>query len=503
MFIDALELDDGAELEADLCIIGAGAAGLAIAAEFLQRRVSVIVVESGGFQYEQQTQALYLGEEEGTLLRGGENYLASTRLRYFGGTTNHWNGWCRPLDPEDLRVRSWVPHSGWPLQAEELAPFYDRAADLLGVSRFGSGEGVQPDESRPEVLSSPGALETTYFHVSAPTRLGQVYRRPLQRSRRTRVLLHANAIELVANESGRGIVAVRLGILGSKRLTVKVRNVVVATGAIENARLLLASNRVHPRGVGNEYDVVGRYFMEHPMVNLAQITLPRLRGQARAYRPFRLPGGYRARGTLRVTGECQERRGLLNTVMVMKKLFRWESHDLAEGVSSVAQQIAELASGRHGTPSAEPYPYLIRLATEQIPNPDSRVSLSANRDAFGAPRTRLQWQLTSQDRDNLAEVTRLLVARLSESLEARLRLLVDLEDPWASGRASPHQMGTTRMHRDLKHGVVDENCRVHGVGNLFVAGGSVFPTSGCSNPTLTLVALALRLADHLKDVVKT
>jgi glycine/D-amino acid oxidase-like deaminating enzyme len=212
MLIDLRQLAGDERFEADVCVVGAGAAGISLARELAARGRSVLLVESGGFEYEQSTQALYGGDETGTLLEEGAQYLASTRLRYFGGTTNHWNGWCRPLDDEDLDSRPWVAEVDWPLSRDDLMPFYHRACPVVQISPFD-----YEDESAgmaPKLFDGDDEVfATTYFHLSPPTRFSALYRAELETSERIRVLLHANLRRLdVDPASGhvRGAEAARL-----------------------------------------------------------------------------------------------------------------------------------------------------------------------------------------------------------------------------------------------------------------------------------------------------
>ena len=260
MIIDFRDAEDGALIEADLCIIGAGAAGITLAREFAGSRVRLCLVESGGFDYEPAVQDLYAGENV------GHDYddLDVSRLRYFGGSTNHWNGFCAPLTPIDFRRRDWVPHSGWPITKSDLEPFYRHAQPICQLGPYAYGEQVWAElEVRPHDFD-PAEVGLCFWQHSPPTRFGETYRAELERADNIRVLLYANAVNIETDQSASMVRQVELRTLDGKTGRVRAEAYVVACGGIENARLLLLSNQVEPAGLGNRHDLVGRFFMEHP-----------------------------------------------------------------------------------------------------------------------------------------------------------------------------------------------------------------------------------------------
>ena len=238
MLLDARRLDPRADVEADICIVGAGAAGITIARQFIDCPLRVVVLEGGGIQPDRQSQAIYQGATT------GQPYYAldDCRVRYLGGTTNTWGGWCRPLDAIDFTERDWLPHSGWPFSRGALLSYYERAHATCRLapcdydaSRWNT-EGVS--------LVSPDApdLADTLFHVG-PTRFGHDCRPALERAANVRLLLHASAIEIVMDPSRRRAVALVAGTSTGQRFTVRAGTVILAAGGIENPRLLLASRQ--------------------------------------------------------------------------------------------------------------------------------------------------------------------------------------------------------------------------------------------------------------------
>ncbi|MCK6453097.1 MAG: GMC family oxidoreductase [Alphaproteobacteria bacterium] len=519
MIRDFHEHADGATIEADLCIVGAGAAGITLAHELRNSRRRVLLVESGGLDADAATQELYAGENVGMPYPP----LDTARLRFFGGTTNHWDGHCAPLDAIDFEKRRWVPHSGWPLTRADLAPAYERAQVMCELG---------PCEYRPERWGDalPGLIDfesrrlvNRLWQFGPPTRFGRHYRDALNDAANVEVLLNANVVEIVVNDEATAVRKLRLRSLEGRSGAIRPRTVVVACGGIENARLLLASDRVMKNGLGNANDLVGRFFQEHPHAIFAfavpAVPIDRLgvyygnfaaRGEAGAAVFQAKPG---------LSEDIQRREGLLNCCIdvgwgyqrspgylkfraVAKSLAQGRMpRDLGHAVLTMAGDLGGLAEGLYRR-ARDQNVFWFACSVEQAPNPDSRVTLAAERDALGLPRVRLDWRLSPLDKITARRACRLVGEEFARLGLGRMRLddwLLADDTTWQDMDVRYHHMGTTRMSDDPKRGVVDRHCRVHGIDNLYVAGSSVFPTSGYANPTLTIVAMAVRLADHLTD----
>ena len=421
-------------------------------------------------------------------------YLKSSRLRFFGGTTNHWGGYCRPLDPLDFEVRPWVAESGWPFGREELDPYYRRAEEVLQIRAFAPQAAIEAATKPHLLLPLESEVEPALFRISPPTRFGPVFRDELVRSPAIHVVLHANALRLECDRDGRRVKRVVASTLEGKRLEVRARRFVLAAGGIENPRLLLLSDDLAKRGLGNQNDLVGRYFMEHP--HLTAVDLAVVGRRKRLPRYFGEKDGNRV--LLRLSDSRQRRDGLLNCA------FRLDNRRASGPREPLGPPIARLVSDldalRQEAIESQRLPVRSCRAMamcEQAPNPASRVTLGEERDRLGLRKVRLEWKLTHLDLESL----RASMGRLGHAFGAwgvgRLAHAHDSEELLSLVAGGNHHMGTTRMHVDPRRGVVDADCRVHELANLYVAGSSVFPTCGCSNPTLTLVALALRLGDHL------
>ncbi len=496
MLLDARELD-GAAVSADVCIIGAGPAGISLARRLAGSGLSTIVLESGGLELDLDAEELNRGEI------GGEPYVAleSARVRCFGGTSAHWTGWCRPLDSDDFRPRPWLLHSGWPIKASDLSPYYADAQDLCGLGPF---------DYRPETwaravnaglldLRSP-QIETIIWQLSAPVRFGQRYRDELKQANDVRVHLHATVLELEA-PSGARVERVRVGRAGRPPYTVQARTVVIAAGALENARILLVSNATLASGLGNDHGLVGRFFAEHPHTLVGKMISPYSARQLKLYQWVQdVRGGRPAavRAGLALSADAREKEQLLGVSFTLDPALESPPDQvLADGMGRLLEELY----GGHARS------FDVYARAEQSPDPESRVRLGDERDAFGMRRIVLEWHIDELTRRSIRRGVELLAAALGSAGIGRVFSYAHTEQPlsgvhWPQIGGGFHHMGTTRMAANPERGVVDQDCRVFGLENLYVAGSSVFPTAGLANPTLTLVALALRLADRLREVMR-
>ncbi|HEY8550753.1 MAG TPA: GMC family oxidoreductase [Vicinamibacterales bacterium] len=504
MLIDARSLPSGHRHTSQICIIGAGAAGITIARRLAARGLDVLLLESGGFAPDARTQTLYEGPAQGTVLSSPSDYLAVSRLRYVGGTTNHWGGMCRPLDAIDFEKRPWVPESGWPIAERDVAAYYDEAAQVLQLRPFDLEAERQPGNV-PSIFPPSSAFEARHFHYSPPTRFREVYGDDLRRSPRITLVTGANVTEIVLQPDGGSVSELKLSTLDGRTSTASARHYVLACGAIENARLLLASNGVQQHGIGNAHDLVGRYFADHPHLGLVgafTLHAEPWRSNAAAWQKLaRAFDGDDERRTLVLwpSPAAQERLGMLNAAFSVNAHQRGRTR-IERRIFGALDAVRALADGRE--PSPEENPSLpaggrLYVRTEMAPNPENRVTLSDERDALGNRRAALTWYFGDAERRTVDGMLRLLATELGRLGLGRAATHLEVDHDWPRTTAGSHHMGTTRMSSTPSTGVVDTNCRVHGVANLYVAGSSVFPTPGYVNPTFTIVSLALRLADQL------
>jgi choline dehydrogenase-like flavoprotein len=318
--------------------------------------------------------------------------------------------------------------------------------------------------------------------------------------------LNANAIEFEATKDARTVNRVRVACLEGNKFWVSAKLFILATGGIENARLLLLSNRIQARGLGNQNDLVGRFFMDHFGLTSGTILLSdsnispalyvhRVRGRHRSSEP---PVEQSLMGELMLSPEVMRSERLANFSAVLEPTSKLDAVK-GDGFLKVLYNVIKTVNRRAFNP-----PLRLRNIIEPTPNPDSRITLTAERDRLGQNRVRLDWRLRPIDKVTIQRSQEIIGMELGRAGLGRLMLTIDKSDTSWPASLEPglgHHMGTTRMHIDPTKGVVDQNCQVHGISNLFIAGSSVFPTYGYSPPTLTIVALALRLADHIKKTI--
>lgn len=522
MLTDFKRIETNTELSADICILGGGAAGISIARELIDEDCSVLLLESGGKSFDPEIQRLY----EGVNSRN-DFALDSSRLRFFGGSTNHWGGWCAPFDEIDFVRRDWVPNSGWPITYDVLTPYYQRAQHVCGLGDYRYDVAEWPSQNQAALPLDPEKLEHKMWQISPPTIFGRVYENELTKAANLKVILNATVTQIVTDADGSTVIAVSLADLHDRRATARAALFVIACGGIESPRLLLASNRDQSAGIGNRHDLVGRFFMEHPHPDAGGILLTGDAESLRAY-SVREMEGERIVTAFGPSPAAQQRLRILNSSIALSGPLRhgpsegWDSltklsrsresgdwpEDLGTHVAKVLRDLDDvLGEGYRRATGGDIKGFQLTARTEVAPNRENRLTLARERDALNVNRIRLDWKVSSLDRFTVATTMNLLAEELGRLNVARVRvneLLLRDDSSWSKNLSwFGHHMGTTRMDEDPKRGVVDTDCRVHGVSNLFIASGSVFPTCGFANPTLTICALALRLADHLKAKIST
>ncbi|MBW2421259.1 MAG: GMC family oxidoreductase [Deltaproteobacteria bacterium] len=510
-----------AVVETDLCIIGAGAAGISIAREFAGGALRVALVESGGFTADPGTNALNRARSEGIAYP----MLPGCRMRLFGGSTTHWAGRCRPYEESDFARRPWIPGSGWPFDRAHLDPYYARAGRLCELPDLDwRVAALEKRVGAPALALDSPDVESSVFYMSPPTRFGTTYRPPLQHARNIRIYLHSNLLEFETDETAARVRSARLRGLGGNEFRLKARAFVLAGGGLENPRLLLLSNRVQKAGLGNAQDLVGRHFMDHPNIQAGIFAPSKPRADLRFYKlwPTSKAGEkVPSMGWLSLTARAARREKIGNYTAALVRIHQPKPRkkaSLPPLLEHAEARVPEDVFSRHvtramanldsdGSPLShlrerfaaahQPVTYQLISSTEMAPNAASRVRLGSERDALGQPRLVLDLAGSELDRKTVQRGTEILAYHLARAGLGRVKLTYDAKEPWQEIRGRCHHMGTTRMSDDPRQGVVDANCRVHGVSNLFVTGSSVFPTGGAGVATLTIVALALRLAEHL------
>ena len=510
MLVDAQSLADRTTLEADVCVVGAGPAGLTIARELDAAGLRVCLVESGGLTHEPEPQQLSeLASPEGEIVPP-----AMHRRRQFGGNANLWRVGRRPwrslvrylpLDPLDFAARSWVPDSGWPFTRSALDPYYARAHRVagLGAYHYDPSSLVAPDAT-PLPLDPASVRASVEWFGTADPFLSDA-RGALEHSASTTVLYHASVVAIEAGGRSDRIERVSVAAGNGRRHAVAAEAFVLAAGGIENARLLLDGSERHPHGIGNERGLVGRYFMDH--LHLRGVLVPhdrRLFETAGLY-DVRSDGQGRMAGCkLNLTDAVMQRDGLLNGALKLDANLGSQSRRWRAGTYTrfalKHRQLRPSAFGWSTLPkaSARFRDFSVHLQIELAPARENRVTLADERDGLGRRRARVRWHWDDLSRTSAVRARRRFAEAFASAGVGALRFPDDDPPRPPHREGINHHIGTTRMHVDPRQGVVDASCRVHEVENLFVAGSSLFPTGGYANPTLTILALSIRLADHLR-----
>ena len=527
MFAETLPTADYGRF--DVCIIGAGAAGIAMAVEFAHTDLQVVVLEGGG---------LGPGDHDLPLhepVAGSEITLrpSQTMTSYFGGNTNHWYGNCRPLESADFTERPWIAHSGWPISRDELDPYYARAQEIAGL---GSLSLYDPAACLPalglgmEASKQHGPLVTRIEQATLTPDLAEFHRATLAAATNVHVVLRHRAVRLHASTKDAIESVIVVAPDGSEH-QVTAERFVLAAGGIENARFLLnAAND----GAVSRNDLVGRYFMDHPFFVFDADYL-KLRnklgskalglytvgsGRTTSLKSHGILQGSRIWAQLVIAPEVASAEG---TPGMMFYFIAWS------GLPPVLDALRVLRRGAEGSRLRQMLPavgalirhpisalqYVVYRVTgrvpawtiklvaqpEQKPDPENRVTLVDEVDQFGVRGVALR---SHMDDEQLRQHSWSLRAAANELGLAGDDIAREFLLKYSEGDFGFfwHHIGTTRMSETREHGVVDQNGRVHDSTNLYVTGSSIFPTAGTAGPTLTILALASRLAGHLASDVR-
>ena len=515
MHIDARQIDNQSIIEGDICIIGAGAAGISIALEWMNTPYKVILLEGGGFEYDDKVQELYNGK-----LTGQPYFpMKASRLHYFGGSTGHWGGMCSTFDELDFEKRDWVENSGWPIKLKDIEPFYPRAHPILDLGPY-EWDVKYWLKKKPSLKALPldeNVIWSKMWQYSPPTRFGPKYKETIVGATNIHLYTYANVVDITATENVSEIKELVIKNYAEKQHTVRAKFFIMACCSIQNSRLLLASDKQAPKGIGNDNDNVGRYFMEHPHIESGEMWL----ANSDALDLYKPGKDITESAELAISAKKQIELKIMNGTISLTPLEftknrisnikMWSADDPRKSLDSFQKyNVLDRRNffERHFMPSKLYKAYGLLTRMEQMPNPESRVVLSDEKDSLGVPRANLHWAMSPIDKKTVSTIMRVFAQQIGIAGIGRVRIpdfMLDEKDetvPSSLVSGGWHHMGTTRMSEDPKQGVVDANCKVHGVNNLFVAGASCFATGGAVNPTLTCVAISLRLSDHIKGEIK-
>lgn len=528
----------------DLMIVGGGAAGLTLAQAAGARGLQVLLIEAGGARETNAGRRALAGELATPNVHPA---LDLYRVRALGGTSRLWGGRCIPLDPIDFEPRDWIPNSGWPITYSELAAYYPQAMRAAEAGENTFDPSVMLNNSQAEL--APGLdgelVRTTIERFSRPTDFWKRFGDELNSSPRVHVLPETRLAEIKLHPDAaivRGVVVIDKA---GRRIDARAANYILALGGLETTRVLLTSRDVKPLGIGNDFDRLGRYYMSHLCSNGGIVDFsPSARALAHDYdrdkdgiylrrrlwltekaqRTFRL-ANMTFRTNVPDPGDPVHGNAILSAMFLSKSLVQKEyaakfSENPIKGSDYVRH--AKNVLGNPGKlirfasiwlrqriladrklPSvvlaSADHRYPLEFHAEQIPNPASRVSLSTSLDPEGVPRLKVDWNVLDADIESIINAHKVLRQEFSRTRTGSFTFDTEALPSIIREKSivGGHHIGTTRMSSSPKLGVVDPDCRVHGIDNLFVASSSVMPTSGQANPTLTIIALSLRLADHL------
>lgn len=524
MIVDLDDYENNATIATDICIVGAGVAGLTIAREFLDSGVNVLIVESGGKRDESRTQRLYESDVVGLPHEGIHN----GRFRIFGGSSTRWGAQLMTFESLDFSERMHVGCSAWPISHQTVREHYRRAEAVLAVNALSYEEDlwadfeVEPLEFNRRQLKYRFSKWAGFKNRNFAKSIGA----DCVSSRNVTVLLHANLTEIMPYRNGTSVSHLKVRSLSGREARIEAKRYVICCGAIETARLLLASNSVMPGGVGNDRDMVGRYFQDHISVRVARLDPAERSRFTATFDPF-VRAGTMHSCKLVMTEEAQREKRCLNVMGHIVYGFTEES-----GLYELRKILRAIQSKRNPIPSPLGAWRILRYSSdifrmvfgqflarrrlspklakchldiecEQAPSRDSRVTLSAEKDELGLPKTVLDWRISDLEKHSVQEYTKLFRNEWERMGLGKARWE---ESPFDGGdewmkicRDTYHHAGTTRMGSSPGYGVVDENLKVHGFDNLYIGSTSVFPSSSCANPTLTMMALCIRLADFWKS----
>ncbi len=503
MIIDLNEVDTG-PLPAqrfDICICGGGVAGIVLANK-LSKRFNVVVLEGGGLQYSDESQSVY----EGSSIGHSYYPLTATRLRFFGGTSNHWAGYCLPLDEHDFLPNENVDLSGWPIAKSDLDPYLDEAKTILSVNDQSDFQGEMGWE---DAAKQSGDFYTFRLWKSdPPTRFGQEYLDDFKKSENPTCYINANLTDIALDEASSRVKEVEVRNFTGTSFTIAADAVIIAAGGIENPRILLNCNRQIEDGLGNSSGLVGRFFMEHFYSKAGEYVLE---DHVLAKAGEALAPGY-PRLTAAPTLEFMKRERTLNYHLSLQPYqikrssdggFKAKLRSLICASDMARDLVKDFRGKEMPCPTADGR---VHVGSELALNPSSRITLGKDVDKFGQRRVVLDWRLSEIDKHTIRTAVQRIGEILARQGLGRVRIADWLQD---EGTEFPttregdigghHHMCTTRMGHSAKDGVVDSDQKVFGIDNLYVAGSSAFATGGHANPTFTIVQMSLRLADHLKN----
>lgn len=525
MLINTNLYNSNISLNADVCILGAGVAGIVLANELMPYFKNIALIESGGIDYSVETQSLYAAETKHELFPD----TSTSRLRMLGGSSNHWENSTETFDPIDFEKREWVDNSGWPINYSDISDYYTKAAQYCGVGE----DGYKVDTwekllNKKDLFFKSNLIDTGITKNGIPpTRFFEKYGDKLINNNNITVYKNANVTNIIYEPDSQKVKTITFQSFNKIRHNISANAFIMCFGGIENARIMLEFNSKYNNVLGNQNDNVGRYLMEHPTIRAAHLY-PFKKEDFPLYKGA-MHEGKGIVGNLKLSASSLRKNKSLNMRMYLhsqSKLtlshgvsslhilsehardfdiadnFGTHLFNIIKDIGTVSDTISRKKFDHQLFDDSDAFGgFQVIAMMEQTPYRNNRIKLGSEKDIFGIRKIIIDWKVTQKDKDMAWKSLEILANSVGEEALGRVRLLKERDTRiWKSQLGfSHHHIGTTRMGFSEKNGVVDLNQRVFGTKNLYISGSSVFPTGGHVPPTLTIVALTIKLADHIKS----
>ena len=499
----------------DFCIIGAGFAGITLALN-LDKKYKILLLEGGDYDFTVESQDIYKGKVV------GHDYwrLEDSRIRCFGGSSNVWGKWAIPYEERDFEKKPYAKLSGWPISKKDLDPYLEQTNEIFEMSKafkpYSNAKGWD------DVLKKPNDDFEGFYIPITPVDFKEKFGPEIKKSKNIDCYLNANLTDMTLSDDHSTVIGVEVKNYNKDTFTPKAKTFILATGGMENARLLLSFNKQCKNGIGNDNDQVGRYFCEHPQFQAGTFIL-----EDHTKALFKSKEYHFEHKFLRPTGKYMEENKVLNFGIrietesflskdIKNKTLSRTFKDKVKGIVCESEWLTGMVVTYYKDGASllcETNDLVKRVRDgrivyngEQISNASSRILLSKNEvDKFGMKRIEFDWNFTKIDletaRKSVLSFAKVFAMHNIGRLKVDDWILSDKVDfpTIEHGRPGPHHMCTTRMSDTPKEGVVDVNCKLFGIDNFYIGGSSIFSSSGEVNPTFTIVQMTLRLAKYFNE----
>lgn len=524
MIIDANTLSESTKHVYDYCILGGGVAGITLANELLASGKRVCIVEGGDETFTMDSQNLYSPAVQPT------EYEDPTydRLRFLGGSSNHWENSTSEFHPSDFKTKDWIAHSGWPISFDDVKPFYSRAALYCGTGSDGYNTAHWSKHfGKTDIFESSQKINANIVKAAIPpVHFFSKYGMPLKESQNVTIFKNANLVDLNFNAQTLTVESIDFSNYSDVKHTVAADTFILCLGGIENARYMLIFNEKYKDALGNKSKNVGHYFMDHPVLRAAKLY-PKKKDDFALFTMREHIDERFINGFIEMNESTLSQEEISN---IRVPLFEKSNFIISEGIesfhvlgSAIEQEaipdyfgqhmmnvlgdidmVAEAVSRKTFSNKLFDYAddfggYDLAIMIEQTPKYDNKVFLSDKVDKLGLKKIKIDWTLHDDDINRMWKALDVMAKEIGRLNVGRLKVMKEYEERLRREKLffSHHHMGTTRMADSVQSGVVDRNLKVFNTSNLYIAGSSVFPTGSHVPPTLTITALTIKLAEHL------